>query len=598
MFPKPNYTIPYRYNVVKDDTSFRTLSLLHPASQIRVCDFYSKYENLMCYYTGISNFSIRRPEKIGTSYFFMVGFSDKNKYKNNSVDTTDIEMVTENPASYFSYYRFDRLYKFFKSNDYFNLERKFSSVTALDISKCFNSIYTHSVSWAVKDIYISKENTSNSFFGAEFDELMQKMNFNETNGICIGPEVSRIFAETILAKIDEDIEKSLLEHGLKAKSDYDIRRYVDNYYIFSNSNKNSDFIKLKISLKLKEYNLHLNEKKTERGFRPFYTKKSKVIDDVNRNLESFFEKFVSKAKSGIRKFSFPLKIYRNAALSKSFINDVKSSCYDSQVGYDMVSNYVISAIDRRLLNLIEGYELAIGLGHASSEDYVEAVVLLLDVAFFFYTVNPTVASSLKVARSIVLSAEFFSTSIPTQLEFLREHLVRAASHLFRSPTFNDLAKGHNAVPVEILNILIALREAAGAGGLQESFVNSVFSDAERLEYFSIVSGLFVLGDETRFSSLRDALVKRAKQIILQSRDIRKSSHDLHLALDILACPFILSSDRADLMVGLRKKLELATISKAKCISLIADLERTSWFISWRGVELLNLLTKKQLSAVY
>jgi len=73
-----------------------------------------------------------------------------NQYKNNRVDTNDIDLFVRNPASFFSYSGVDRLYKFFSSNEFFRLEKKFPHMMLMDVSKCFSSIYTHSVSWAIK----------------------------------------------------------------------------------------------------------------------------------------------------------------------------------------------------------------------------------------------------------------------------------------------------------------------------------------------------------------------------------------------------------------------------------------------------------------
>ncbi len=49
-----------------------------------------------------------------------------------------------------------------------------------------------------------KENVRRSLetFAGKFDRLMQQMDYNEANGIIIGPEFSRIFAELILQSVD------------------------------------------------------------------------------------------------------------------------------------------------------------------------------------------------------------------------------------------------------------------------------------------------------------------------------------------------------------------------------------------------------------
>ena len=61
---------------------------------------------------------------------------------------------------------------------------------------------------------------------------MQQMNYNETNGIIIYPEFSRIFAELILQRIDKNVEKELYNKGYRYKEDYDIYRYVDDFSSF------------------------------------------------------------------------------------------------------------------------------------------------------------------------------------------------------------------------------------------------------------------------------------------------------------------------------------------------------------------------------
>lgn len=66
---------------------------------------------------------------------------------------------------------------------------------------------------------------------------MQSVNARETNGIVIGPEFSRIFAEIILQYIDQKVEHELLEEKLCQKSNYECYRYVDDYFLFYNDEK-------------------------------------------------------------------------------------------------------------------------------------------------------------------------------------------------------------------------------------------------------------------------------------------------------------------------------------------------------------------------
>lgn len=92
------------------------------------------------------------------------------------------------------------------------------------------------MTWAVKGKDIAKKNTKAKTFENDFDHLMQHANYNETNGIIVGPEISRIFAEIILQAVDLAILRELKEqYGYKLGRDYEIRRYVDDSYVYATS---------------------------------------------------------------------------------------------------------------------------------------------------------------------------------------------------------------------------------------------------------------------------------------------------------------------------------------------------------------------------
>src|SRR5690606_1082140 len=136
----------------------------------------------------------------------------------------------ENIASHFSYYKYSNVYRFYESKHYHRAERKFNPLIKKDISKCFDSIYTHTIAWAshTKPSIKDKLNSSNYVLTSVFDTVQRSLNYNETNGIIIGPEFSRISAELILQDVDVSLERALMRHhDLEKGRDYEIYRYVD-----------------------------------------------------------------------------------------------------------------------------------------------------------------------------------------------------------------------------------------------------------------------------------------------------------------------------------------------------------------------------------
>lgn len=131
----------------------------------------------------------------------------------------------------------------------------------VDISNCYNSLYTHSVSWAVcgkdkaKEYYRTQqpETIKNDYEMADcLDAFTRFQKNNETNGIIVGPYTSRIISEIILSRID----KELSQKNLKFK------RYVDDYKMYFRTEAQAQESLPIIEKVLNEYNLSLNSSKT------------------------------------------------------------------------------------------------------------------------------------------------------------------------------------------------------------------------------------------------------------------------------------------------------------------------------------------------
>ena len=116
---------------------------------------------------------------------------------------------------------------------------------------------------------------------------MSELNYGETNGIIIGPEFLRIFSEIILQAIDREV-KLKLEKGkrrLRNKIDYDIFRYVDDYFIFYNEEVDRNVIEDELQHTLKNYKLYLNTAKAVEYEKPIITKISIAKLQISKLLE-------------------------------------------------------------------------------------------------------------------------------------------------------------------------------------------------------------------------------------------------------------------------------------------------------------------------
>lgn len=281
-------TIPFVYSIQHKPTKHRYLSLIHPANQIKVVEFYNKYKDAILYLCSKSNFSMRYPHKVA-SYFF---YKDRLLHVLLGRKTDKMEMFFseyENLKTYFSYKKYTNIYKFYEDYRYQRAEKKFEYLQKTDIQSCFDSIYTHTIAWAIsggRDIYKdSFDGTENKTLGVIWDSMMQEMNYNETNGIVIGPEFSRLFAEAILQHIDQRVEQDLLKIGLRHRVDYECHRYVDDYFFFYNSDDVRIQANELFKKYLKEFKLTLGSEKSTIIQRPFITPITKAKIDIDSLLD-------------------------------------------------------------------------------------------------------------------------------------------------------------------------------------------------------------------------------------------------------------------------------------------------------------------------
>ena len=380
--------IPLNYNISRGDSSSpRTLSIMHPFAQLKVCDFYDQNSILIEYFCTKSQYSLRYPYRISTKFY---GKTQKGSKVSHGVESVYEERIVS--SSYFKYKKYPFLYRFFESYEYHRLEKKFHSMLQVDISKCFPSIYTHSIGWAVKNKKLAKEQPKGSFDG-NFDELMQTTNYRETNGIIIGPEVSRIFAEVILQKIDLNLVDRMSELQYQISIDYDFRRYVDDYFIFYCSDRvRIDFMK-SLELCLIEYKMYLNEAKTTILFRPFATNISLAKHTLKSTIVNCFN---SRYKNGELIIENVTSLTRPDKEANKVISNIKMALAQYTVSYTSISNYLFSSINKKMFSYLSMLSAI-----DSMEDYhLNWVLVDLDVAFFIHAMDIRIRPTDRLARMI------------------------------------------------------------------------------------------------------------------------------------------------------------------------------------------------------
>lgn len=140
------------------------------------------------------------------------------------------------------------------------LALEYNYIIHADISNCYDSIYTHSIPWALygMDTAKGKRNEKN-MLGNIIDKSIRNMRYGQTNGIPTGSVLMDLIAEVVLAGIDKLVYDKLNDIG----NDYKILRYRDDYRIFVKDSFVGGKILKILSEELYKYNFRLNSSKTK-----------------------------------------------------------------------------------------------------------------------------------------------------------------------------------------------------------------------------------------------------------------------------------------------------------------------------------------------
>lgn len=593
----PKYTIPYLYKIRKTATEYRRLALVHPSAQWRMMEFYRRYEKLITYFCENSDVSLRAPHRVAGSFFQKSSLANVNQYKHGGVQDSQGELFNKHSSSFFAYSGVDRLHKFFDSQDFLSLEKRWSSLWSMDVSKCFDSIYTHSITWATKEKSFIKKNVKSvlfSTFGNDFDELMQKSNYNETNGIVIGPEISRIFAEIIFQRIDAQAFKSAhTEENPEVPKTFQVRRYVDDIYIFANNEKTAQRIFDIYSSELQKFNLHVNKAKTVKHLRPFFTKKSQIISDVNVLINEFFEKFLEKSDE---EYSLsPKEIFREVNLSRSFIDAVKSVCVVNSVTYDDVSSYIIGALFERIKRII-----SVEIVKADdAENYKSSLSVIVEVLFFFYTASPSVSASYKLCASIILTTRFSEKNLSSSSDTIKQRIYELGVELFQVGLFSHSSEQENLIRLESINVVLAMSELGSNYLLPPDIVRQLFTGSDRFSYFDIISCLFYVKDFPQYADLKKFVIQEIEKRFADIAEIEQHAELACLFLDVISCPYIDGKRKSK---WVRRYCAVfggsTTPSDAEVHKFVGDCGARPWFVNWNEIDLLNALERKELKRAY
>ncbi len=301
----------------------------------------------------------------------------------------------------------------------------------IDYKSCFDSIYTHAYKWIVERNVIDSKEARNSNLFITIDRILQNINGRSSNGLIVGPEFSRMIAEVLLQQIDSEILLALSNEEIERDKDYVAFRYVDDIFLFANSQENLNLIIEKYRIVGEKYRIRLNELKLVKGETPCLPKSWL---EKTRHLSDVMDKFFYKGKKSDfnelpEEERFLIKSdFIQVDRVKDEITTIMKECTNDR---RTIVSYLLSTLLNNISKKKDGYTLF-------GKTKIGKAMLLIDIALFVYAFCPSFDQTRKIISIIVyMDNEIFFKKDKNAKEKLK-NVINRYSFIFQQGNICDL----------------------------------------------------------------------------------------------------------------------------------------------------------------
>lgn len=440
------------------------------------------------------------------------------------------------------------------------------------------------------------------------------------DGIIIGPEFSRIYAEIILQRIDLELEKQLEKEEIFRNKDYIFYRYVDDGFLFFNDVEIKERFFSNYKSELEKYGLSINPNKVVAfSERPFVESISiakglllRLVDERFQNRLDTFKGFVHSQNNRI---DTPTKLD-----FKTFVNEVRTimcTC-GKDIAYKDITSFLLGVVQKRLILLIRDFNLLYGqycrsatnasinkfgmtIKERYEREFVEFSKSIVEVLFYFLCCDMRMSTSLKVV-SVINKLQLFVRGTYDIDEFNKsdkfpehyiEKLDEKISDEIASFLLNTTPEKYNLM--EILNILEVEKTMQVKNQISPKVLNDFWrkcnENALCLNFFTVFEVIHFIKDTEGYNELKQMLFRWIDEQIRSLNNSMSSSAEAVLTfLETMCCPWIDNY----------KKIEYAMLLCGDASDKIYNFakKQKDIFIKWHGYQLNEAIQQMQSAEVY
>lgn len=608
----------FQYSIAKSCTERgRRLTIIHPYHQVAMVEFYDKYKMVISDFCQRSRYSIRFPHKVAVVQKKPMGFP---KYISEVEQENHPE---ESNKHFFVYNYYNNINDFYDDYRFLQAEKKFSYMEKTDLEHCFDSIIPIMLSQAMFgcDMENAKGTMPYDFYNLNLEYENRPENGNPGEGIIIGPEFSRIYAEIILQQIDAECETILERSGVLLNRDYIFYRYVDDGFLFFSKEKvrnlfNETYINL-----LSKYGLKRgedNNKHQEFDKKPFLESiaagKLALAELIDSKIENRLETFKGFKHIQTGTFDTPTKLDY-----KSFVQSVRVIMKAHDLNYKDVMSFILGKMNRKVLSLLSDFnnlykqycqadyideisEQGLKIKKQYEEGFLEFLCNLTEVLYFFFCSDPRMNTSIKVVGMInelqlFLRGKFKFSNGDWSAKFTHHYINEFDEKItdLTQNLFSIMAKD-SICHIEVLNFLELQKCMSKAVQIHPRRLTTyVETLGEDKNFFTVFQLLHYIKNDLRYEKIKNSLVSWIQtkiSCLCQEREVSDTEAVLTF-LEVLCCPWVKTEIKKNMINEFNQfddNSKNALLSFASC--------QKDLFVKWRNYNIFEEMQHIKNTEVY
>lgn len=193
--------------------------------------------------------------------------------------------------------------------------------------------------------------------------------------------------------------------------------------------------------------------------------------------------------------------------------------------------------------------------------------------------------------------EFLEENNFTSAPIIKTLIVSLIEKMSFDSDKDNLRNGY--ISIEKLNVILSTSDFGEMFRIPSSYFEGILSHGSQLNYFEIISLLYYFKNHDEYIKLKEILMLSINNLLSDSNNLTIESEALHLALDLIGCPYIDKENRVLLLKTIYiEYIKHKIPTEQELHNYIDELEKTYWFVKWKGLDIKKLIERNELKSQY